>query len=364
MKLKKLLIPFLLCSVLCFSFIPKTHAETIQTSNFLMYANTYDLNLNFSTQWEGGTRINTPSTGGFPVFYGFLINNLNVSKSCETEVTYRIDFQVWGWHNSTIPKNWVNLAKSIYLIDPELELIGTIITLSSEYEANFSVFFTWKPTYCPVDSLTGVDIRISDSNVKSPIGLNYFYNFVHSKDSPYYVIYNATYEGINKLSAENLVKEYYENNSITQEKLDNITGQIVDVNNKLDETNEKLEDIYTTITDTSLDTGKLENSAGWLPAGPVDSILNLPLSLYENLLDILQDGQSCPVLQVNLPFVDEVLPIPCLSDIFSRIEGLNVFWTWVGTISGAFLLFYYLINLYKWVDATLTFRENNHFGGY
>lgn len=114
-------------------------------------------------------------------------------------------------------------------------------------------------------------------------------------------------------------------NQLTQQSITN-TNNIINnqnsnqqqTNEKLDDVNDNLGDINDFLNDSNVNINGLENSAGWLPAGPVDSILNLPLSLYENLLDILQNGQTCPVLQINLPFIDEVLPIPCLSDIFQK----------------------------------------------
>ena len=284
-----------------------------------------------------------------------------ISKACGQSYTYRIDYDIWGYHNPNV--NWVDYAQLIKLNGTNVNTIGTIIREENIYNLKFSTFFTWTPDYCPVDNIPTFRFDISDY-LRNPVNTNFFYNADYSGARTNYYIYERLLGDIDASVATQIVANYYGGGQNYEQDLNEIKGEIVHVNDKLEETNEKLDNIYNTITDTSLDTSGLQNSAGWLPAGPVDSILNLPLSLYENLLNILQDGQSCPVLQINLPYVDETLSIPCLSDIFSQIDGLNVFWTWVGTISGAFLLFNYLINLYKWVDATLTLREQNHFGGY
>jgi outer membrane murein-binding lipoprotein Lpp len=138
----------------------------------------------------------------------------------------------------------------------------------------------------------------------------------------------------------------------TNKKLD-------DLNKNQQDTNKKLDDVKGAIT--SEENPKLEglnNSAGWLPAGPLDSILNLPLSFLNNLSTNL--SKTCQPVTLPLPFVDKTLDLPCLNSIYSQIEGLDTWITGISIIASVFILFTYLINLYKWVDDTLTFRENNY----
>lgn len=123
-------------------------------------------------------------------------------------------------------------------------------------------------------------------------------------------------------------------------------------------------DVSDVITDeTPPDISGLGDSAGWLPAGPLDSILNLPLTMFQNLNNALSN-QCTPVI-VNLPYVDKPITLPCISDIFSQIDGLSVWWNSIGVLLGGYILLKYLIGLEKWADATLTFRENhwNDWGG-
>lgn len=130
---------------------------------------------------------------------------------------------------------------------------------------------------------------------------------------------------------------------------------IIDQNNQ---TNENLENINESLTDESPpDSDGLNGAAGWLPAGPVDSLINLPLSFFNSISRDL--GSSCKPVSLPLPYVNKNLTLPCMSTFYEGIK-INSFMDWVGLIASGFILFSYLLKLYKWVDDTLTFRENNH----
>lgn len=132
---------------------------------------------------------------------------------------------------------------------------------------------------------------------------------------------------------------------------------IIDQNQQ---TNDKLDDLNDNLTDeTSPNTDGLNGAAGWLPAGPVDSLINLPLSFFNSISRDL--GSSCKPVSLPLPYVNKNLTLPCMSSFYDGIK-INSFMDWVGLIASGFILFSYLLKLYKWVDDTLTFRENNHFG--
>ena len=145
-------------------------------------------------------------------------------------------------------------------------------------------------------------------------------------------------------------KEFNKKQDQTNKKLD-------ELNKNQAETNKKIDDVKGAIT--SEDGPKLdalENSAGWLPAGPLDSILNLPLSLLQNLSTTL--SKTCQPVILPLPYVDKTVELPCISTIYSQIDGLNTWLNTIGIIASAFILFFYLVRLEKWVDDTLTLREN------
>ena len=132
-----------------------------------------------------------------------------------------------------------------------------------------------------------------------------------------------------------------------------------------DKSNQTQEDIKNALTDESLpEMGGLENAVGWLPPGPVDSILNLPLSLLNNLSTNL--GKSCKPISLTLPYLpkNNKFDLPCIKTLYVKM-GVNDYLEVVGTIASAFILYYYLLNLYKWVDNKLSLKDNdpNDWGG-
>lgn len=141
-----------------------------------------------------------------------------------------------------------------------------------------------------------------------------------------------------------------------QQELGNVNSSIETQTQQQQQNHE--ETIDTLTDDSSPNISGLSNSAGWLPAGPVDSILNLPLSFLTNLNNSL--SQNCSPVTLPLPYVNQNIQLPCLNSIYAQINGLPNWLNTIGTIASAFILFGYLINLYKYIDDTLTFRENNY----
>lgn len=132
------------------------------------------------------------------------------------------------------------------------------------------------------------------------------------------------------------------------------------INNQTQQQHQDHQDTMNTITDDTPpdNLNALSNSAGWLPAGPVDSILNLPLNFLNSLFNNL--SKTCTPVKLPLPYVNKELELPCVNSLYAQIDGVPT-WinTTVGLIASAFILFSYLLRLYKYIDDTLTFRENN-----
>lgn len=140
--------------------------------------------------------------------------------------------------------------------------------------------------------------------------------------------------------------------------INDINSSINGVNGSINNVNSSINDLNSSINDSSSpNLDGLNNSAGWLPAGAIDGILNLPLTFLNSLTTNL--SKTCNPVELPLPFVDKTLTLPCVNSLYSQINGLNVWINSISVIASAFILFRYLINLYKWVDDTLTFRENN-----
>lgn len=126
---------------------------------------------------------------------------------------------------------------------------------------------------------------------------------------------------------------------------------------KLDDTNDKLDDLNSNLTDSSDPNLSIGDVAGWLPPGPVDSVLNLPLTILNSLITNLSN-RTCTSVDLPLPYVEQTIQLPCLSTIFNQTGFTDV----LNTISVPFAIFIYintLIKLYGWVDETLQFREEH-----
>lgn len=155
---------------------------------------------------------------------------------------------------------------------------------------------------------------------------------------------------------------YVDTMNYSSQTLINQNSQIINQNNTIisntDSTNKKLDDLNKNLTDeTSPNLGGLDNSAGWLKPGPVDSIVNLPLTLLNNLQTNL--GNTCNPVTLTLPYVHEDISLPCISAIYKQINGLDTWFQSIGVICAAYILYRYFMYLYNRVDDTLSFRENN-----
>lgn len=144
-------------------------------------------------------------------------------------------------------------------------------------------------------------------------------------------------------------------------EIDYSSGTIINQNKTIINQNDTIinnqNQINSNLTDeTGPNLNGLENAAGWLKPGPVDSIINLPLTVLNNLQTNL--GNTCNPVNVTLPFVDKDITLPCISSLYKQIEGLNPWFQGVGVIAAAVILYKYFIYLYKRVDDILTLREN------
>lgn len=142
------------------------------------------------------------------------------------------------------------------------------------------------------------------------------------------------------------------------------SNRIDDTNKKLDEQNKtskgilgKIKELFNWLTNKDdADVSSAGNVAGWLPAGPVDSLITLPLTFLQNVNSSL--SKTCSPLSVTLPYVKENVEIPCLNTIFNQITGLPSFWNWVGTIASVVILFRYLLAFYDYFDKLTTMKAN------
>ncbi len=134
--------------------------------------------------------------------------------------------------------------------------------------------------------------------------------------------------------------------------------------NKLDEQTKtskgilgKLSSLFDWLTNKdSADVSGANKIAGYLPPGPLDSIINLPLTFFQNVNTNL--SKTCTPLDVPIPYLNKTIQIPCINTIFNQIDGLPNLWNWTGTIMSIFILYRYLIALYKYYDDLTTLKAN------
>lgn len=161
-----------------------------------------------------------------------------------------------------------------------------------------------------------------------------------------------------QLQKEQIDIAYYNVNFNYSVSNDPNTELLNDINNNQKDTNKKLDDVNKNLTDdTPPDTTGLGNASGWLPAGPVDSILTLPLNVLNTIYTNL--SKSCTAVTLPLPFVESSISLPCGDTIYSHVDGLSVLLNTIGLVLGSFLLYSYFIYLYNWVDKKVSLIESD-----
>lgn len=173
--------------------------------------------------------------------------------------------------------------------------------------------------------------------------------------------YNALYPKIGIFYPNNTSRVTISNISTMEyTSSDNV---IIDQNNQIiqgqQQTNDKLDSINDSITSTdSPNLDELNNFVGYLPPGPLDSILNIPLTVLNSFLNNL-NGQCKPV-NITLPFVENTFELPCMYSFLSQMTGFTTLMDWISNICGTILLIKYLLTLYNWINNQTSLNEKNN----
>lgn len=147
-------------------------------------------------------------------------------------------------------------------------------------------------------------------------------------------------------------------NSMINNQIQNTLDIMNNQNKNQQQTNEKLDNINNSITDdTPPDTSEFGDVAGWLPSGPVDSIITLPLNALNSISNSLNG--NCSTINLPLPFIDSTLPLTCGTDFYSQVSGLSLFLNSLFTILGGITLYKYFVYLYNWVDRIVSLKEDD-----
>lgn len=135
-------------------------------------------------------------------------------------------------------------------------------------------------------------------------------------------------------------------------------SQMIQGQNNIWQQNQQTYEYLTDDTPPTADTSTLSGSSGWLPPGPVDSILTLPIQLAQGIVNVFTNPGTCSPLSLPLPWVDYNLEIPCVGPLMDE-TGFTPIWGIIGGVISAFIIYDTLKWLYRFVDDTLTLRENN-----
>lgn len=132
-----------------------------------------------------------------------------------------------------------------------------------------------------------------------------------------------------------------------------INSNINELKDKQDQTNQELSDMNDYLTDDTppeADLDSLGNVQGLLPAGPIDSLLNIPF-MFLSVLTSSMSG-TCVPLEGTFVF-DSTLSIPCFGEMFYE-EVPDLLLNFISLIPSAFILIGYFKHLYKKVDRAVS----------
>lgn len=239
----------------------------------------------------------------------------------------------------------------------------------SQYENYYITNLIYRFTSTGTASSYGVQVHFSSDTQVSFVSSNPQRGFIGYKLIDVTDYSNTTIEGmiqdnqnsLNQLEDDMVILQ--ETQEATNDKLDEQLKQDQEQHEEqMEQDKQQHEETMDTITDTTApDTSGLSNAAGWLPPGPVDSLVNLPINLLNSLLGNI--GSTCNSINLTLPFVKKDFTIPCPTDLLNRLgDNFLTFWESMGLIAGCWCLYKYFINLYKWVESALTMDEKEQLG--
>lgn len=340
----------------------------IDSNDGYLEPNSYDItNVNTSWTWASGSQYNSTS----PWLYS-ISNFIYLGPAKGSIINVNADFLFGIAYNSNVvdvntsylntPRNTLNSNnlrcgigdyKTGYYTgsSPIISNFNVSVVESSVSSTRTQVLYRIKFNY--KQDIQSVNINSTNFSCwfeRNPSdGL---FSQILNLDSPYTNFRYYYYTGGN----------YYFNVSVSDDPntaiLNNISNQNTTIINQNEKTNETLNDINSTLNDVSgPDVSFLENVAGWLPAGPVDSILTLPIVVLNNVSDVFNG--TCSPIVLPLPFIESDIELPCGTDFYSGITGLNAFLISLGIVVGGYLLYCYLIYLYNWVDKKVSMVESD-----
>lgn len=336
-----------------FAFSLKSENANAQAVNSFLSLQYYYQN-NHSGDWILNTRTNTGllhtfnnvSSGSIRVLNGSagLPNSLSGSKFTGTG-----DIYFTFMSNNTFEGGFICPSVVELGIQPEQ---GTVTSIQSNIKSCGQIDNNGVPTW-------KISIQSAGSLSQSTTVSSFFFKLIGTPSDPFidFTSIPGTNLQINVRGEFNFVMSTDPNTTVQGEINQNITN-IYNQGQESLETQNEIRDWLKDDTPPNVDSSGLAQSAGWLPAGPVDSILTIPITLLTGVVNVFTNPSACQAVQLPLPFVNTNIDLPCVGPILERI-GIAPLWNIVGAIIGFFLIWNTYKWLYEFVDKTLTFRENN-----
>lgn len=341
---------FLMLLLISLLFIPQTFAYEIDGANF-DNAIGYDSNNNIVYRVLENTNEQWYITGGVTPTFGVRLQATDTSSVSSGQLILYVNM-CYKHENSIIEQESIDNTTGSLV---KLQKIGQSV------QNGACSFSGWAGDLIQTSWVMNFNLERTGSS-----GYSFLDSTIHFYLPENVLEYNTTMKFVNVY-----INEYNESvvqsikqaqiSETTNQKLTDINSNINETNNKLDNANNKLDSI---LDSSSPDLNGLNNSSTWLPQGPVDSIIMLPLNFINTIIDKLSG--TCSPVNLPIPFMqNKYIVLPCLNTIFEQIEGFSTLFNLVGVIGSVYLLYNYFVRFYKWVDDTLSFRENtwNDWGG-
>lgn len=169
----------------------------------------------------------------------------------------------------------------------------------------------------------------------------------------YFVGMRVSYAGQDALSSSEVAEIVQAEAYTINENIDSMKEQQEETNQKIQETNDYLMDDTAPDSDIS----SLGNVQGLLPAGPVDSLLNIPFKFLSVITSSM--GGSCTPVSGNFVF-DSELTLPCFSELIWDNNSVPTdLLNWLSLIPSAFILIKYFKHLYKKVERAVSMETTS-----
>lgn len=275
------------------------------------------------------------------------INLTNIS--IESGKTYRFNM-IWEVGNG-ISLHLDNINNLKCIINNNASACSNMSMTAEQLSNSSSNNPRWLLSLYLTANVSGSSIElVINNNSTDTTGTYFFYNGADSSRGIRLNSVNAFYLTGQDALISNI------NNSIkeTNDKLSETNAKIEDTNAKLEDINNSLNDD----TEPNSDISSLGGVSGYLPEGPVDSLLNIPNYFLSTTISSL--GGTCTPFTGKFVF-DTDLSLLCFGDTFYQNDGTisSALMTFIDLIPSTFILIKYFKHLYKKVNRAVSLETNS-----